>query len=99
MPSLTAVVGAATAAYSTAVIASPRVLIRPSGLADTRDTRILTRALGARDAAIGLAMIAAPGGRARSRRLGPAVPAGRRAGRARRPLRPASPPHRSDSSA
>ena len=65
MPSLTAVVGAATAAYSTAVIASPRVLIRPSGLADTRDTRILTRALGARDAAIGLAMIAAPGGRAR----------------------------------
>jgi hypothetical protein len=65
MPPLTALVGAATAAYSVALIAAPEVLIGPCGLEDSRDTRALTRALGVRDAAVGLAMIAAPAGRAR----------------------------------
>ena len=65
MPSLTAVVGAATAAYSAALVVSPKVLIGPCGLEDSRDTRTLTRAIGVRDAAIGLAMVAAPAGRAR----------------------------------
>jgi len=65
MPSLTAVVGAATAAYSAALVVSPKILIGPCGLEDSRDTRTLTRALGVRDAAIGLAMVAAPAGRAR----------------------------------
>jgi hypothetical protein len=65
VPSLTAVVGAATVAYSAALIANPRVLIGPGGLEDSRDTRTLARAIGVRDAAVGLAMIAAPAGRAR----------------------------------
>ena len=65
MPPLTALVGAATAAYSIALIAAPKVLIAPCGLEDSRDTRTLTRALGVRDTAIGLAMVAAPAGRAR----------------------------------
>jgi hypothetical protein len=65
MPSLTAVVGAATTAFSVALVAAPRILIRPCGLADTRDTRALTRALGVRDTVLGLAMVAAPAGRAR----------------------------------
>ncbi|MCW2510020.1 MAG: hypothetical protein JWP68_3168 [Modestobacter sp.] len=61
MPSL---VGAATAAYSAALVAAPRILIGPCGLEDSPDTRTLARALGVRDAAIGLAMIAVPAGRA-----------------------------------
>lgn len=65
MPSLTAVIGAATAAYSAALVVSPKVLIGPCGLEDSRDTRTLTRAIGVRDAAIGLAMVAAPAGQAR----------------------------------
>ena len=65
MPSLTALVGAATAAYSAALVAAPQILIKPCGLEDSRDTRTLTRAIGARDTAIGLVMIAAPAGRAR----------------------------------
>jgi hypothetical protein len=65
MPSLTAVVGAATAGFSVALVAAPRILIRPCGLADTPDTRALTRALGVRDTVLGLAMVAAPAGRVR----------------------------------
>jgi hypothetical protein len=60
VPSLTSLVGAATAAYSAALVAAPRILIGPCGLEDSPDTRTLARALGVRDAAIGLAMIAAP---------------------------------------
>ncbi|MBB3677533.1 hypothetical protein [Modestobacter versicolor] len=62
MPSLTAAVGAATAAYSAALVVSPRILIRPVGLDDSPGTRALVRSLGARDAALGLAMVAAPAG-------------------------------------
>ena len=65
MPSLTSLVGAATAAYSAALVAAPRILIGPCGLEDSPDTRTLARALGVRDAALGLAMVAAPAGRAR----------------------------------
>jgi hypothetical protein len=65
VPSLTSLVGAATAGYSIALVAAPAVLIKPCGLEDSADTRTLTRALGARDTAIGLLMIAAPAGRAR----------------------------------
>jgi hypothetical protein len=65
VPSLTSLVGAATAAYSVSLVAAPRILIGPCGLEDSRDVRTLTRAIGARDTAIGLAMMAAPPGPAR----------------------------------
>ena len=65
MPSLTSLVGGATAAYSAALLVAPRLLLQPCGLADTADARMLTRAVGARDTALGLAMIAAPAGPAR----------------------------------
>jgi len=41
------------------------VLVGPTGMPDTAQTRALVRALGARDVAIGLAMLTAPGGRVR----------------------------------
>ena len=66
MPSLTSLVGAATATFSAALVVAPRVLIGPSGLPDTPQTRALVRALGARDTAIGLAMVAAPEGPVRA---------------------------------
>jgi hypothetical protein len=65
MPSLTSVVGAATATFSAALVVAPRVLIGPTGMPDTAQTRALVRALGARDAVIGLAMLTAPRGRLR----------------------------------
>lgn len=65
MRSLTSVVGAATATFSAALVVAPRVLIGPLGMPDSAQTRALLRALGARDAAIGLAMLTAPGGGAR----------------------------------
>jgi hypothetical protein len=65
MPSLTSVVGAATAAFSAALVVVPGVLAVPIGLPDTASTRALLRAVGARDAVIGLAMLAAPTGRLR----------------------------------
>jgi hypothetical protein len=65
VPSFTSLVGGATAAYSAALLVAPRLLLKPCGLADTADARMLTRAVGARDTALGLAMIAAPAGRAR----------------------------------
>ena len=65
MPSLTSVVGAATAAFSAALVVAPRVLLSPTGMPDPAQTRALVRALGARDVAIGLAMLTAPGGRVR----------------------------------
>jgi hypothetical protein len=65
VPSLTALVGAATAAGSAALVVAPRLLIRPLRLADTADTRTLIRMLGARDTGIGVTMMAAPPGRAR----------------------------------
>jgi hypothetical protein len=65
MPPFTAVVGAATAAFSAALVAAPQVLIAPLRLEDSPDTRALTRALGIRDTVIGLAMVIAPAGRPR----------------------------------
>ena len=65
MPSLTYLVGAATAAFSAALVVAPGVLIGPARLVDTADTRSLVRALGARDTVTGLALMAAPAGRAR----------------------------------
>lgn len=75
MPRLTALVGAATAAYSAALVASPRVLIGPCGLEDSTDTRTLSRGIGVRDAAIGLAMVLAPAGTARRLAVGARVAA------------------------
>ncbi len=65
MPPVTSFVGAATAAFSAALVVAPGVLIGPARLADTADTRSLVRALGARDTVTGLALMAAPAGRAR----------------------------------
>jgi hypothetical protein len=75
MPSLTALVGAATAAYSVSLVAAPRILIKPCELEDSTDTRTLTRGIGARDAAVGLAMVLAPAGTARRLVVGARVAA------------------------
>ncbi|HEX6346032.1 hypothetical protein [Umezawaea sp.] len=56
------VLGAATAAYSAAVIARPEVLTTPTGLGDTPATHALTAAVGARDLVSGLAVALAPAG-------------------------------------
>ncbi|MER5972691.1 hypothetical protein ABT112_23665 [Streptomyces sp. NPDC002055] len=58
------VLGAATAAYSVAIMARPAWLARPCGLTDADGTvpaatALLIRAIGARDAAIGTAMLLA----------------------------------------
>lgn len=58
-------VGAATFAYSVALIIRPAVLAKPCGLTDVvgtvpNATALLIRAVGARDAAIGAAMFLAP---------------------------------------
>jgi hypothetical protein len=68
MPALTRVLGAATAAYSAAIIAAPKVLAKPCGLTTptggvTAGVRTLIGGIGARDAVIGLAMVFAPPGR------------------------------------
>ena len=65
VPPLTALVGVATTAFSAALVVAPRVLVGPARLVDTADTRALVRALGARDVVTGLALVAAPAGRAR----------------------------------
>ena len=65
MPSLTVLAGAATAGFSAVFVAAPSVLLRPCGIADTRQTRALARMVGARDVVSGLAMVAAAPGRAR----------------------------------
>ncbi|WP_223114599.1 hypothetical protein [Lolliginicoccus suaedae] len=59
--------GWATIAYSAAVLAKPRVLAAPSGLVDgasevPRSVGLPVRALAARDAAVGAAMVLAPAG-------------------------------------
>ncbi|KDN22603.1 hypothetical protein [Amycolatopsis rifamycinica] len=68
MPALTRVLGAATAAYSATIIAAPKVLAKPCGLVSpggevAKEVRTLIGGIGARDAAIGLAMVFAPPGR------------------------------------
>lgn len=67
MPSLIRALGVITAAYSAALLVRPDVLARPAGLANATDevpagTRILVRAVGARDITIGLAMVFPPVG-------------------------------------
>ncbi|WP_206337295.1 DUF4267 domain-containing protein [Streptomyces sp. Z26] len=64
------VVGAATAAYGVGVLVRPELMARPCGLTDEDGsvpaaTALLIRALGARDAAVGVAMVAAGDGSAR----------------------------------
>jgi hypothetical protein len=61
------VLGAATAAYSVAIIAKPELFARPTKLVSEREeiprgTAIGIRALGGRDLASGLAMVFAPVG-------------------------------------
>jgi len=68
-PWLPRVLGAATAAYSVAIIAKPELFARPTKLAKdgeslSRGTAIGIRALGGRDLASGLAMAFAPEGQA-----------------------------------
>ncbi|MEA5367115.1 hypothetical protein VA596_46825 [Amycolatopsis sp., V23-08] len=68
MPTLTRVLGAATAAYSATIIAAPQVLAKPCRLTTVTGStpapvRTLIKGIGARDAAIGVAMMAAPPGR------------------------------------
>ncbi|MEV4057051.1 hypothetical protein AB0J55_38095 [Amycolatopsis sp. NPDC049688] len=68
MPVLTRVLGAVTAAYSVTIVAAPRVLAKPCGLTTasggvSADVRTLIAGIGARDAAIGLAMLFAPAGK------------------------------------
>ncbi|MCO7218987.1 hypothetical protein [Klenkia sp. PcliD-1-E] len=73
MPALTTLTGAATAAYSVAVAVRPELLQRPAGMARNRDARTLTRLIGVRDTAIGLAMVLAPAGAARRAAVGARV--------------------------
>jgi hypothetical protein len=67
MPALTRVLGAVTAAYSAAIIVKPRLLAAPCGLTAAAgevppQIRVLIGAIGARDTAIGVAMVCAPTG-------------------------------------
>jgi hypothetical protein len=63
------VLGAITAAYSAIIVVAPDVLAKPSRLTNaagrsTPETRLLVRAVGIRDTAIGVAMMTAPPGAA-----------------------------------
>ncbi|MFF3493225.1 DUF4267 domain-containing protein [Streptomyces sp. NPDC002795] len=68
---LNRLLGAATTLYSVAIMAKPQWFAKPCGLplepdgTTPRGTGALIRAIGARDTAIGLAMVAATGSRAR----------------------------------
>ena len=71
MRTLPRLLGAATALYSVAIIVRPALLARPCGLSSGPDgsavatpVAILIRAIGARDVAIGTAMVCAPRGSA-----------------------------------
>lgn len=60
--------GAATAAYGVAIIAKPELFCRPAGLVGGTESpsdsqKVLTRAVGGRDLASGIAMALAPAGR------------------------------------
>ncbi|PPK68909.1 hypothetical protein V5P93_001282 [Actinokineospora auranticolor] len=59
--------GLATAAYGAAILARPALMARPTGLVTSsgepaRGVAVLTRSIGARDLATGLAMAVAPAG-------------------------------------
>ncbi|CCH32362.1 hypothetical protein ABZ816_24495 [Actinosynnema sp. NPDC047251] len=67
MPVLTRLLGVATAAYGAAIVAEPKFLARPCGLADAHGNvapavRTMVGGIGARDLAIGAAMVFAPAG-------------------------------------
>jgi hypothetical protein len=69
MRSLPRILGVITAAYSVAIIVKPVLLARPCGLSDGPDqahvapaVRTLIDGIGARDVAIGTAMVLAPRG-------------------------------------
>ena len=71
MRTLPRLLGAATAAYSLAILIRPALLARPCGLSTGPDgtvvaapVALLIRAIGARDVAIGTAMSCAPRGSA-----------------------------------
>jgi hypothetical protein len=71
MRALPRLLGAATAAYSIAIMIKPVLLARPCGLAVgpagavvSRPVGMMIQAIGARDAAIGAAMVLAPRGSA-----------------------------------
>ena len=67
MPTLTALAGTATAAFSAAVIVVPWALLRPCGIDDDRSTRALVRMVCARDVVLGAALATAPAGPLRRR--------------------------------
>ncbi len=59
--------GVATAGYSVAIIAKPELFLRPTGLlgesaSPSDEQKVLTRAIGGRDLASGIAMALAPAG-------------------------------------
>ncbi|MEJ3653233.1 hypothetical protein WEH80_18480 [Actinomycetes bacterium KLBMP 9759] len=67
MTALTRLLGAATALYSVVIMTRPQVLAKPCGLVEADGSvspavRTLVRGIGARDAAIGVAMLSAPTG-------------------------------------
>jgi hypothetical protein len=65
VPSYTRLLGAATAGYSVALLVRPQVLLKPVGLPDTAEGRLLARSMGARDAVSGITMMLAPAGATR----------------------------------
>ena len=67
VPTLTALAGTATAAFSAAVVVVPSALLRPCGLDDDRSTRALVRMVCARDVVLGVALASAPAGPLRRR--------------------------------
>jgi hypothetical protein len=75
VPTLTSLVGLATAGYSVALVAAPHILIAPAQLEDSSDTRTLVRGIGVRDTAVGTAMILAPAGTARRLAVGARIAA------------------------
>ncbi|MBE1577356.1 hypothetical protein ACFORH_09260 [Amycolatopsis roodepoortensis] len=80
MPALTRVLGGITAAYSASLIVAPKILAKPSGLTGPAGSvpvpvRTLIAAIGARDTAIGVAMMLAPAGRPLQVALGARVAA------------------------
>ncbi|GAA1834341.1 hypothetical protein GCM10009836_10680 [Pseudonocardia ailaonensis] len=60
---LARLLGLATTAYAVTTLVRPSVLTGPTEVGETPSTAVLTRAVGARDAASGLAIALAPGRR------------------------------------
>jgi hypothetical protein len=73
VPALTTITGAATVAYSAAILAKPDLMLKPAGMGRGTDHRTLTRMVGVRDAAVGVAMMLAPAGPVRRAVVGARV--------------------------